>query len=181
MGQATRQHLETTARDRLQKELVDEHQRVKDAFINMICIDPDAEPGRYEALVAAMIDALDRQVALDSETTDSQPASLQPDLFGGLELESGALNALIAQIRSLSSGNEQSSDRYLVLSNYVRSNRPRGGEDATAGSSMASINWEDLAARIDALRERLNREKDPARSHRHNGDAGSAAPSTQDR
>jgi hypothetical protein len=178
MGQSTPNHEASTARDRLQKELEDENQRVKDACFSVMSIDPDTEPGRYEALVSAMIDALDRQVALDSEATDSQPAALQPDLFGGLEVESGALNALIAQIRSLGSGDEQSSDRYLVLSNYVRSRLSGGAEEATPGSVGSSINWEDLAERMDALRERLNREtqQDRSRSRQPSGGDRAAAP-----
>lgn len=189
MAQSTPHHLDSTACDRLQKELEDENLRVKDACFSVTRIDPDAEPGRYEALVSAMINSLDRQVALDGEATDSQPAALQPDLFGGIDVETGALNALIAQIRSLSSADEQSSDRYLVLSNYAKNNRARGSEEAAAGSARASINWEDLAARMDALRERLYRdpEENQARSHRQKG-AGSCdehgdspAPSREDR
>lgn len=174
MGQSSPHHLDSTAYGRLQKDLEEENQRVKDAFVNVTRIDPDAEPDRYEALVSAMIDALDRQVALDNEATDSQPAALQPDLFGGLEVESGALNALIAQIRSLSSGDEQSADRYLVLSNYLKSHLSRGSEDAAAGSATASINWEDLAVRMDALRKQLYRdpEENQARSHRQRGAGG---------
>jgi len=175
MGQSAPHHLDSTAYGRLQRDLDEEHQRVKDVFFNMTRVDPDAEPGRYQAIVSAMIDAIDRKVALDSEATDSQPAVLQPDLFGDLGVDNAALNVLIAQIRGLSSGDEQSSNRYLVLSNYLKGNLSRGSEDALAGSARGSINWEYLAAQMDDLRKRLygDPEEIQARSRRVRGAGGS--------
>jgi hypothetical protein len=98
------------------------------------------------------------------------------------------LNALIAQLRSLSAGDDGSFNRFQVLNDYLSSNLTRDPEDALARSSSTPINWEDLAERMDALRQRLYRDtqEDRSRSHQRrsaDGNAavgGSPAPSSDD-
>lgn len=178
MAKTTPYHSDGDALERLERQLQEESQRIKDACIQVTQIDPDAEPIRFDALVCAMLDALDRQVALDnSAAPDSPTIAQQADLFGGIGVEPGALNALIAQLRSQSSGDEQSSDRFLVLSNYVDANLAQGGEDAPFRSIETSIDWESLAVRMDALRERLAREtvEDRAGARRQQSAGGATA------
>lgn len=158
MPKSTPYHLDSGPLDRLNTELQEENQRIKDACFQVTRIDPDAEPRRYEVLVSAMLTALDQRAALDGEAGDGEPVSVQADPFEGIELESEALYTLIDQLRGLSSGSAQSSDRYVVLNNYVKSNLAEGGVRRAVDTRRAPIDWEDLAARMDALRERLNRE-----------------------
>jgi|GEM_PF-6109966 hypothetical protein len=163
MAQVTSQHSDSHARDRLEKELQDESQRIKEACLQLTDIDPEVESSRYEALVRAMVDALDRQAALDKLDSSPSTAAQQPDLFNSIGVKPGALNALIAQLRSLSAGDETLSSRFQVLNDYVSSNLPQNPEDAMARSSSTAINWEHLADRIDALRQRLHRETEEDR------------------
>jgi hypothetical protein len=177
MAQVTPYHSDSNARVRLEKELHEESQRIKEACLHLADIDPETEPGRYEGLVRAMVDALDRQVARDDAAAGSLSAGQQADVVEGLGVEPGALNALIAQLRSLSAGDDASSDRFQVLNDYLGSNLARDSENALAGSSSTPINWEDLAQRVDALRQRLSREtqEDRSRSHQRRS-ADNAAP-----
>jgi hypothetical protein len=177
MAQVSPHHSDSLARDRLEQELQDENQRIKEACFQLTHIDPQAEPSRYEALVCAMVDALDRQVARDSVSPGSPTAAQQTDLFDGIGVEPGALNALIAQLRNLSAGDEASSNRFQVLNDYVSSNLARDPQDALARSSGSLIKWDDLADRMDALRQRLYREteEDRSQTHRRRSADGAAA------
>jgi len=149
------------------KELQDESQRTKEACLQLTDIDPEVESSRYEALVRAMVDALDRQAALDQLDSSPSTAAQQPDLFNSIGVKPGALNALIAQLRSLSAGDETLSSRFQVLNDCVSSNLPQNPEDALARSSSTAINWEDLADRIDVLLQRLDRETEEDRMRSH--------------
>jgi len=177
MAQVAPHHSDSNARDRLEKEVQDESQRIKEACLHLTDIDPETEPSRYEALVCAMVDALDRQVALDKGGSSSTTAAQQADLFDGIGVEPGALNALIAQLRSLNAGDEASSNRFQVLNDYVSRNLARDSEDALARSSSTPVNWEALAERMDALRQRLYQEtqEDRSRSHQWQSADGAAA------
>jgi hypothetical protein len=182
MAPVTPYHSDSNARDRLEKELQDESQRIKEACLQLADIDPETEPTRYEALVCAMVDALDRQVARDDA------AEQQVNLFEGIGAEPGALNALIAQLRSLSAGDDASSDRFKVLNDYLSSNLAWDPDDALAHSNSTPMNWEDLAKRMDALCQRLHRDtqEDRSRSHQRRSADGAApaggpsAPSSED-
>ena len=188
MAQVNPYPSDSNARDRLEKELQEESQRIKEACLQLADIDPETEPSRYEALVRAMVDALDRQVARDNVASQSFTAEQQVDVFESSGVEPSALNALIAQLRSLSAGDDASFDRFQVLNDYVSSNLARDPEDGLAQSSSTLINWEDLAERMDALRQRLYREtqEDTSRAHqRRSADGkaaggGSSAPSSED-
>lgn len=160
---------ESCARERLEHELQAERQRVKDACLRVARVEPDAEPSRYEALVSAMLDALDRPMARDAgPRSPGADVEAQPDLFDGIALESESLNTLIAQLRCLSTDDEQSSDRYRVLRNCVNGHRQRERATPVATGRQTAIDWEDLGARMDAMRERLYRSEpqDRARQER---------------
>ena len=176
MAQVNPYPLDSNARDRLEKGLQEESQRIKEACLQLADIDPETEPSRFEALVRAMVNALDRQVARDNPAAVSLASAQQADGFESSGVAPSALNALIAQLRSLSAGNDTSYDRFQVLNDYVSSNLARDPEDAWARSSSTLINWEDLAERMDALRQRLYQEthEDPSRARQRRG-ADSAA------
>lgn len=158
MAQSTPYQLECSARDRLERHLHEERQRIKEACIQVTDIDPDSENSQYEALVSAMMDALDRRVILDNAAQESRTPLQTSDVFDGIVLKRGALDALVAHLRNVNLGNEQSADRHRVLSKYIHDNLTRGSLDSPVGSHWASIDWEDLAKRMDALRVRLFRE-----------------------
>ena len=188
MAQVNPFQSDSNARVRLEKELQEESQRIKDACLQLADIDPETDPSRYEALVHAMVDALDRQVARDNAASESLTAEQQANVFESIGVEPSALNALIAQLRSLSAGGDASHDRFQVLNDYVSSNLARDPEDALARSSSTLINWEDLAERMDALRQRLYRETQEDRSRAYQqrsadgaaAGGGSSAPSSED-
>lgn len=159
MNQSTHYPSELSARERLGRQLEEELQRIKDACIQVAHIDPVTKPTRYEALVSAMMDALDRRVVLDRAGQEPQKhASQESDVFEGMVIEHGALDALVAHLRNMSLRDEQSSERYLVLSSYVDNKLARNVSDSPVDSHLASIDWEDLAKRMETLRERLYRE-----------------------
>lgn len=188
MAQVNPFQSDSNARVRLEKELQEESQRIKKACLQLADIDPKTDPSRYEALVRAMVDALDRQVARDNAASELLMAEQQADVFESIGVEPSALNVLIAQLRSLSAGDDASSDRFQVLNDYVSSNLARDPEDALARSSSTLINWEDLAERMDAWRQRMHQETQEDRSRAHqrrsaDGTAagrGSSAPSSED-
>lgn len=93
MAKSTPYRSDCSARERLEQQLREENQRIKDICFQVTGIDPDLEPSRYEALVCAMLDALDRQVALDSAARHPQMAAQQVDLIDGIEVERGALTS----------------------------------------------------------------------------------------
>lgn len=176
MAKTTPYRLDAGARERLAKELQDEAQRVKEACLRVTRIDPDSDPGRFEALVSHMLDALDRQTERDANPQCAHGAAEQADLFDGIELEREALNELIVQLRCLSSGDVWSSDRYLVLSNYVNGQRQRERDTPPRHARQASIDWEDLGARMDAMRKRLYGEAPDGSGRVDAGHAASARP-----
>ena len=188
MAQVNPYHLDSNARDRLEKELQEESQRIKEACLHLADIDPETEPSRYEGLVRAMVDALDLQVARDNAASESLTAEQQADVFESSGVERSALNALIAQLRSLSAGDDASHDRFQVLNDYISSNLARHPEDAMAGASSTLIDWEALAERMDALRQRLHRQtqENSSRAHQRRSadgaatDRGLSAPSSED-
>lgn len=188
MAQVNPYPSDSNARDRLEKELQEESQRIKEACLQLADIDPETEPSRYEALVRAMVDSLDRQVARDHSASQSLTAGQRADVFESSGVKPSALNALIAQLRSLSAGDDASSDRFQVLNDYISSNLARDPQDALASSSSTLVNWEDLAERMDALRQRLYREteENPSRAHQRRSADGapsgesSSAPSSED-
>ena len=155
MAKTTPYRLASGARERLTQELQEEAQRVKDACFRITRIDPDGDPDRFEALVSQMLNALDRQTERDADPQFAHSAAEQADLFDGIELEREALNTLIAQLRCLSSGDVRSADRYLVLSNYVNGQLRRERDTPSGRERPALIDWEDLGARMDAMRKRL--------------------------
>lgn len=145
----------SSARDRLEKELQDESQRIRQACLQLTDIDPQTERSRYEALVQAMLDTLDRQATHDSVALGSPLAGRHPDL---LDIDPRALNALIARLRNQGTNDGPSSEPFQVLGHRVGDSLARDLEDRRTDVSSTSINWEDLADRMDVMRQRLYQE-----------------------
>lgn len=139
-GPSRPHHSDSNARDRLEKELQDEGQHIRQARLQLTHIDPETKPSCCESLVCAMADALDRQVARGNAASSSPMAAQQADLFDGIGVEPGTLTAPIAQLRSLSAGDGESSNRLQVLNDCVSRNPARDPEDALARPNKTPIN-----------------------------------------
>lgn len=164
MAYSAPHHSNSCVRDRLARQLQEENQRMKLAVFQATNIDPEALSTRYEALVSAMLDALERTVSVDNEVQDPQTAEQQADLFDRIKVERGVLNALVAQLRSGTSDDESTADPYLAKGQFD-SNPGRVGADEPASFHATSIDWENLAKRMDALREQVYRDIEENRSN----------------
>jgi hypothetical protein len=141
--------------------LKDDHKHALRAFREFDKLVPEGGPEAIRALVARTLALLELHAALEAEVfyPVARAVPALADAIDEAEVEHASMKALMELLKMRTTGpaDPKYIARFRVLGEYVRHHVQEEETLLLAGLERAPIAWEDLAARLAALREELAR------------------------
>ena len=145
----------SSARTKILGQLEDDHKRVKKAYRDFQKLDGSDDQDARAAIVQQVLAELTVHAALEEELLypAARGAIADESLLDEAEVEHGSMHALIDALRGSSPDDDKHAARFTVLCEYVLHHVKEEEGEMFPQLVRAGIDWEDLAAQIDARRQ----------------------------
>ncbi len=166
----------TAARTDILEQLKEDHKRVKKAYRDFKKLDVEEQPDEVEAIVRQVLAELTVHATLEEEMLypAAREAISDEDLIDEAEVEHESMHALIDQLGGMGPDDEKFAARFTVLCEYVLHHVKEEEGEMFPQLENARLDWESLAAEMNARRAELSAEDDAAAQDVDGASAGAA-------